>query len=87
MTNNAFTFVTPPQMLITKQISGPTLTLTWTNTGWRLFGTTNLMSVGLKANATWVELPGYGSSTQAVLPIVKTNPAVFYRLGQSLTAG
>jgi hypothetical protein len=45
-----------------------------------LFGTTNPLNVGIKSNSTWVELPGYGGSTQAVIPIVKTNPTVFYRL-------
>jgi hypothetical protein len=81
VTNNAFTFVAPPLMPITTHMSTTnTIVISWTNSGWRLFGTTNPLNVGIKSNSTWVELPGYGGSTQAVIPIVKTNPTVFYRL-------
>jgi hypothetical protein len=84
-TNNAFYFATPPRIPIGKFLSSTgTLVMSWTNSGWRLFGTTNPMNIGLQTNVTWTEVRPAGSdynlSNQAVMPIVKTNPTVFYRL-------
>ena len=86
MNNNAFYFVGPSRGTITWILTKTnTIVLTWLDTGWRLFGSTNALSTGLRTNATWSEVfspSGYSYvlSNQAVIPIIKTNPTAFYRL-------
>ena len=65
---------------ITFSVSGSTLTLAWPadHLGWILQSQTNALSAGLSGN--WFDLPGSGSSTQAVFTISPSNPSVFYRL-------
>ena len=65
---------------ITATVSGGNLNLSWPtdHLGWILQDQTNSLSHGLSTN--WVDVAGSSASTQAVIPIVSTNPAVFYRL-------
>ena len=65
---------------ITYTLSGNTLTLNWpaTHLGWILQSQTNSLNVGLANN--WVDVPGSGASTQAVIIINPATPAVFFRL-------
>jgi fibronectin-binding autotransporter adhesin len=65
---------------ISYSFSSGTLTLTWPadHLGWILQSQTNSLNVGISNN--WVDIPGSGSSTQAVIPVNPANPAVFYRL-------
>ncbi len=65
---------------ITVSVSGQTLSLSWPadHLGWILQVQTNNLITGLGTN--WVDVPGSGSSTSAVITINPTNPSVFYRL-------
>jgi len=65
---------------ITFSVSGTTLSLAWPadHTGWTLQEQTNDITVGLGTN--WVDVAGSASSNSAVITIVPTNPAVFFRL-------
>jgi len=65
--------------------TGPTtLTLNWPSThlGWTLQAQTNSLSVGLGTN--WFAVAGSTTNNSATVPIVKTNPTVFYRLNLPL---
>jgi autotransporter-associated beta strand protein len=55
---------------------GTTLSLSWSS-GWKLQVQTNSLSVGLGSN--WVTLTD-GTTTSTNVPIVPSNPSVFYRL-------
>jgi hypothetical protein len=65
---------------LTSGLNGGKLTLTWPadHTGWKLQGQTNSLSQGLGTN--WVLVVGSQSTNQVTLPVVSTNPAVFFRL-------
>jgi autotransporter-associated beta strand protein len=70
----------PPQTNITFQVSGNQITLSWpaSNLGSRLQAQTNSINVGLSTN--WVDVPGSTTNTQMILPINRSNGAVFFRL-------
>jgi autotransporter-associated beta strand protein len=66
---------------IVSSVSGGNLTLTWPDThiGWTLQAQTNSRSVGLSSN--WSAFDGgYTTTNEAVIPIDKTTPTVFFRL-------
>ena len=69
---------TPTNMTV--MVSGGVLTLGWPgdHLGWILQAQTNGLGAGL--GSLWMDVPGSGSSTQAVITIDATQPAVFYRL-------
>jgi len=72
--------IAPNPTNITFTVSGTTLNLTWPadHLGWILQSQTNRLSVGLGTN--WVDVAGSAAANRASLPIVSTNPVVFYRL-------
>jgi hypothetical protein len=59
---------------------GTELNIAWpaTHLGWTLQAQTNGLGTGLSTN--WGDIPGTASVTSTNLPIVPSNPAVFYRL-------
>jgi hypothetical protein len=59
-------------------VSGGNLTLTWPQsyTGWLLQAQTNAAGIG----ANWVTVSGSAATNSVVMPIGRTNPAVFFRL-------
>jgi hypothetical protein len=60
-----------------------TLVLSWSTNlvGWRLQNQTNALNVGVQSFATnWFDVPGSSETNQVIVPVVPTNPAVFYRL-------
>jgi hypothetical protein len=61
-------------------LNGNNLTLSWPSNylGWSLQAQTNWLSTGLGTN--WVTVPGSSLVTTTNVPLVATNPAVFYRL-------
>ena len=61
-------------------LNGNSLTLTWPgdHLGWILQGQTNGLNIGVSNN--WHDVPGSGSSTQAVISVSGGNPTVFFRL-------
>jgi hypothetical protein len=65
---------------ISMSVSGGQLTLAWPgdHLGWILQVQTNNVGAGL--GSQWMDVPGSGSDTQAVIIINVANPAVFYRL-------
>ncbi|MFO1487825.1 MAG: autotransporter-associated beta strand repeat-containing protein [Verrucomicrobiota bacterium] len=67
---------------ITFSVTGNAMTLSWPadHQGWILQAQTNSLTTGLAGN--WVDIAGSESSTQAVVNIQATNPAVFFRLRQ-----
>lgn len=68
---------------ISYTVGSGTVTLTWpaTHLGWILQSQTNTLSVGLTANTnTWQDIPNSANVTGTNLPVVRANPAVFYRL-------
>jgi autotransporter-associated beta strand protein len=68
----------PP--VVAYSFGGNTLTLSWPSaySGYVLQSQTNALNVGLSNN--WADVPGSGSSTQAVITVNPNNPTVFYRL-------
>ena len=60
---------------------GTTLALSWptTHLGWTLQAQTNSLNVGLTTNG-WVDVLGTASVTSTNMPIVPSNPTVFFRL-------
>jgi len=60
---------------------GTTLALSWpaTHLGWTLQAQTNSLNVGLTTNG-WVDVLGTASVTSTNIPIVPSNPTVFFRL-------
>jgi hypothetical protein len=70
----------PTNITATVINSGTTLALSWpaTHLGWTLQAQTNSLSVGLGTN--WVDVTGTASVTSTNMPIIPTNPTVFYRL-------
>jgi autotransporter-associated beta strand protein len=71
---------TPAPITFTK--TATQLQLSWPadHTGWRLQSQTNALSVGLKTTNLWFDVPGSALTNQITVPLVKTNPTVFYRL-------
>jgi autotransporter-associated beta strand protein len=69
---------TPVPITATKV--GGSLQLSWPadHTGWRLQTQTNILKVGLTTN--WFSVAGSQTTNQITVPIVNTNPTVFYRL-------
>ena len=65
---------------ISYSLNGNSLTLTWPgdHLGWILQGQTNGLNIGVSNN--WQDVPGSGSSTQAVINVSGSNPTVFFRL-------
>jgi hypothetical protein len=70
--------------VLTNTVGSTTLTLTWPSThlGWALQVQTNSLSVGLGTN--WFTVVGSTTTNQATVPVVRTNPTVFYRLNLPL---
>jgi hypothetical protein len=69
-----------PTSLFMSSPGGGNLFLEWygDHTGWELQAQTNSLAVGLRAN--WSIVPGSSVTNKMLLPVVSTNPAVFYRL-------
>ena len=70
-----------PTNLTSTVINGGTeLNISWpaTHLGWTLQAQTNTLGVGLGTN--WADVTGTASVTSTNLPILPSNPAVFYRL-------
>jgi len=61
-------------------VSGGNLNLSWPSDhlGWRLQIQTNALSTGLGTN--WADWPNSTTETNAIIPIVSTNPVVFLRM-------
>jgi fibronectin-binding autotransporter adhesin len=78
VTVTAVTPVTPPT--ITADVSGGQLTLTWPAgaTGLHLQVQTNSLAAGLGTN--WITIPGTDATNRYLVPLNRTNGAVFYRL-------
>jgi fibronectin-binding autotransporter adhesin len=57
--------------------TGTNLQFSWTASGFKLQAQTNSINVGISTN--WADYPGGGTSPVTV-PIVRTNPTVFFRL-------
>jgi autotransporter-associated beta strand protein len=53
------------------------LTLSWTQSGWRLEGQTNNLTTGLSPTG-WINVSG--ASSPYVIPVDPSKPTVFYRL-------
>jgi hypothetical protein len=66
---------------LARSVAGGSMTLSWPQDhgGYRLEVQTNLLSVGLKTNG-WVTVPGSTNVLSVTVPIISTNPTVFYRL-------
>jgi len=65
---------------LTSSVNGGILALSWpeTHLGWILQNQTNALGSGLGTN--WVDVPGTAGVTATTIPVVATNPAVFFRL-------
>jgi hypothetical protein len=65
---------------IVPSVTGANLTLFWPvdHFGWQLQAQTNSLSAGLGTN--WVNVGGSTFTNQVVVPMVRTNVSVFYRL-------
>jgi hypothetical protein len=70
---------TSPPTLATSQ-SGNSLTLSWPpdHAGWRLQVQTNSTTIGISTN--WITVPNSANVVSVTVPMVSTNPCVFYRL-------
>jgi fibronectin-binding autotransporter adhesin len=70
----------PVNMTSTVTGGGTTLDLSWPTdrTGWQLQVQTNSLSVGISTN--WAPVAGSTLTNYVVVPVVRTNPTVFYRL-------
>ena len=66
--------------VLTKSVSGNTLTLSWPadHLGWRLLVQTNSLTVGLHNN--WVTWPNSTNLTSVPFTLNPANPSVFFRL-------
>jgi hypothetical protein len=71
---------TPAPPTLTTTVSNGNLTLSWPadHVGWSLQAQTNRLTVGITNN--WVTVPGTTNALPYTVPLVSTNPAVFYRL-------
>lgn len=67
--------VTPPTLSYWQ--SGSTLTFSWAGMSHKLQAQTNALNAGLSAH--WADYPG-GNASPVVVPIVPSNPSVFFRL-------
>lgn len=69
-----------PAAIVSTPTATNTLVLSWPvdRTGWVLQNQTNALNVGLSAN--WFVVPGSATNNQVVVPVVRTNATVFYRL-------
>ena len=78
LTNLTLTVTGQPFM--TNDITSTNITLTWPDNlrGWRLEVQTNELSVGINTN--WATVGGSWRTNTQTVPIVSTNPTVFYRL-------
>ncbi len=84
-TNGVLTAVIPiTPTNINFSVSGGNLTLSWPSgyTGWILQTQTNALSVGLTTN--WVDVAGSDTTNSITVPILPTNPTVFFRLRHPL---
>ena len=72
--------VNPSPVSVTHSLTGTNLTLSWPadHTGWTLQAQTNAISKGLGAN--WATVGGSTSTNQIVIPIIKTNGSVLFRM-------
>ena len=70
--------LTPP--LLTSSLTGGSLNFSWPadHTGWKLQVQTNTLSAGL--SGTWYDWPNSANLTSVTVPIVSTNPTVFFRM-------
>jgi hypothetical protein len=80
---NSFKAVVRPSLVrtnVTLTASGSSLNLAWPadHTGWELQAQTNTLAVGIGSN--WAIVSGSQDTNQMTLPIVSTNPAVFFRI-------
>lgn len=68
------------QPTLSATVNGGNLELTWPeqNLGWSLQVQTNRLNVGLSNN--WSYVPDSELATNFTMPIIRTNPAVFFRL-------
>jgi len=69
---------TPTNLIFTVSNNGLTLSWPANYLGWVLQAQTNPLTTGLGTN--WVTVPGSSLVTTTNVPLVATNPAVFYRL-------
>jgi len=58
--------------------SAGNLNLSWHTIGWRLLVQTNSLTKGFGTN--WVSWPNANMTNALSIPVVRTNPAVFFRL-------
>lgn len=65
---------------IAVSISGKTLTLSWSSSGYTLQMQTNSLSVGISTN--WVSIPGSSAITSTNITINPSTPSAFFRLTQ-----
>ena len=68
---------------ITSQIFTNSMKLSWPvdRIGWRLLAQTQALSKGYQTNATnWFFVAGSDVTNAVIVPVVQSNPAVFYRL-------
>jgi hypothetical protein len=80
---NSFKVVVLPNLLstnVTLTANGTSLNLKWPadHTGWELQSQTNTLAHGLGTN--WVSVTGSAATNQVVVPINRTNSAMFFRL-------
>jgi hypothetical protein len=86
ITNNVRTIsiisvpLTNPPTITSAILGGTNLTLTWPTThfGYQMQAQTNELELGLYTN--WVPLAGSELTNRVDVPLVRTNPSVFYRL-------
>jgi hypothetical protein len=71
---------TPTNITFSVVSGGTELELGWPEsyTGWTLQGQTNAINVGL--TTSWYDVPGSATTNRILIPISKSNGAVFYRL-------
>lgn len=69
-----------PTGITSTATSTNTLVLSWPvdHTGWTLQNQTNTLNVGVSTN--WFNVAGSTTNNQVIVPVVRTNATVFYRL-------
>ena len=79
-TNGILRIISTSNSLITAQLTGQQLTLSWPtlNLGWNLQSQTNLPGIGLTTN--WVTVPGSAGTNSLLFTINPALGSVFYRL-------
>ena len=76
-------FNTTPTNITRVVYSNTLMSLSWPDdhTGWRLENQTNTLAVGVKSFASnWFTVSGSQFTNRVFVPIVRTNPTVFYRM-------